>query len=113
MGILLLGGLVLLVSAVCLLAIRIVQFVSLIAVLVAIACAAVIGYLSIAIGGITLALLYETLGSRHFGLALAISITVGLLSAGLILKTIIRELTTFPQRLKTWFGKEPRKYPME
>lgn len=83
---------------------RVVQAIGLIALLGIGGVLAVVGYVSIFIAGISLALLYQLLGSANGGLALAISGVIGIASATAMLRAILTELKGFSSRVRTFFG---------
>ena len=65
-----------------------------------------IGYISIFIGGISLAALYQLWGEQNMGWAIAASGIIGLLTALALLKAIVNEIKSFSARFKKWFGKD-------
>lgn len=78
--------------------IRIIQMLSLIALIVVAVCLAAIIYISLAVGGITLAVLFQLLGPTYGGWIVAAAIAVALLTGWQILKAVIREVMDLPRK---------------
>ncbi len=100
----LLGGLVVVVVAFLVIG-RILQTLGLVVLIVVAICFVAIVYISLAIGGITLSVLYQLWGSDNMGWAFAVATTVALIAGWQMLKTVVREIRTAPERIRGWFGR--------
>lgn len=84
---------------------RIIQTLGLVVLMLVAVCLVAIVYICLAIGGITLSVLYQLWGSDNMGWAFAAATTVALISGWLMLKTVVREIRTAPERVRGWFGR--------
>lgn len=84
---------------------RIIQTLGLFVLMLVAVCLVAIVYICLAIGGITLSVLYQLWGPDNMGWAFAAATTVALIAGWLMLKTVVREIRTAPERIRGWFGK--------
>ena len=100
---LLIGG-VLAFGLLALFIVRILQVMSLVALALLCAISIAIGYVSLAVAGISLAALYELFGHEHVGWAAAGAVLIGLVVAGQMFLAIYNSIRSFPSRLRRWLG---------
>lgn len=84
---------------------RIVQTLGLFVLMLVALCLVAIGYVSLAIGGIAFSVLYQFWGADNTGWAFAVATTIALIAGLQMLKTVVREIRTAPERIRGWFGR--------
>lgn len=63
-----------------------------------------VGYVSLIVGGICVAALYQLWGGANIGWAIAVSGLIGLATAWTLLRVVVRKVRSFAVRVKTWFN---------
>ena len=65
-----------------------------------------VGYVSLIVGGICVAALYQLWGGANIGWAIAVSGLIGLATAWTLLRAIVNEIKSISVKIKSWFGYE-------
>ena len=63
-----------------------------------------VGYVSIIVGGICVAALYQLWGGANIGWAIAVSGLIGLATAWTLLRVVVRKVRSFAVRVKDWLS---------
>ena len=65
-----------------------------------------VGYVSLIVGAVCVAALYQLWGEANIGWAIAVSGLIGLTTAWALLRAVVNEIKRFIARIKSWFGHE-------
>ena len=84
---------------------RVVQTLSLLVIGVLASAVVGIGYISLAVAGISAAALFQLLGANNGGWCIAVAGLIGLATAWTLFMAVVKEVGSFPERFRRWLGK--------